>query len=1406
MRILTGLKIRVTTYKESNAYQSFYSYTLKNTPFYFRLVWDPDITDEVKLQYSNNQVLWDFGDGNFYTGPDAEHYYEWPGLYNVSAKIYDIDGEVHTVFVDNLLQVFNAVPDKVSIGGLDNFGALFALDAGKKSPPIKVARYNSWQYDKFLREGNYTVNLYASGSNSAFVSVNDYYSSQWAHLKRYYGFIERSITVDDVLTEKLVDSTVTTSVSVYAKKINTGNFDGVWDVRLKYSSEPGEDTVFCGTSGEMLEDKTLHFIDQSPSFRKRDSLILLYASFDNIIFKDVNYDKYSFVIDEPYGIVNTAYSTQLVKSIFNSASALAITSNGITVEGIPTDFSILSAQKLYSFDIYPIKFTNTKIPFTITLKDGDGYTTKCYPPLNLQNYGGLTLNNVKVTLIEIFNDGTLKEVKNTFFSNNTAVPVYEKSGSYFSGIFECYEPVNSVALSAIALIKDENKNIPSNGYCFLMQPGLNHIRRIRRLPKYGYQDNSDDFKIFITSERRTYSQPVSGGINITYVPAYMVNPLSGSFVWVTDSNTDFIFVFNEDGEKVCSDINLQQLRVISKGTIPTISTVNARRNSNNRSASPCNIAVNSVGDAWVTLYDCVTSFKLDKFTGVAKSYVIPSANNVFYNNLTYSSLLTSTSGFAGENLILPTSVDVDRNDNVYISYTHPLKSFVAKYSDGGTLLKVIDFPFPYTAKNILIDKEDNLWVTTFNNSPVNAINNPQTQNIVDRVDLLYYFNFKDEERSFNKEFSFLGDITVDSGGNVWANSENNIISRVTTKGEKLDFYIGSPQNGFDYVQDFGAFSGDLDGNLLIVNNTDGVLNYFDTIDPKQVSSEELPYIVLQGIDLIDPTYQSKTYYRTIGDFAGVRWYLKNRVKENTEPRVVTGVSNLFDIKDYTPVIVKKNENYDISSTFRGYVLQEPLFNNENLFDNFFKPILNGNTNSLNEIGKHIYEKISNFTDNISDIDKCNIVSLNSMYEMVGEKADIFFNTLPPGLLKTLDLLSIKKSILFGGINRYCENFVLSSFEYDPYSNLGPVIDIERGYFIPGYPIVSYDLFSKKYHLIRNTLVPESDMISFTPYPLSGVSNKWGWGLVLGSIYDSYKEIKNYYKFYNFIPSKNGQIFDGIIDFNDPLTTIKYESNTYQDWTKFGGGMEEVLTASLYNNLKLLNNTTSPLLRIPPSLTPSITPSVTPTKPVPPTPSVTPTLTVSVSITPSKKPSPSISKSVTPSKTPSKTPTVTKSPTPTKTPSVTVSVTPSQGFIPTLTPSHTPSKTLSPTPTPTPSITPTITPSKTATPSISPTRTPSSTPSSTVGASPSRTPSLTPSTSITPTVTPSISLTPSTTPTPSITKTPTKTPSVTPSLSPTPSVTPTIPSSPSLTPSNTPSITPSRSPNGLRVGAIYKLET
>lgn len=1167
---LQGLRIKVTTYEEDSALQSFFAYTLPNTPFYFKLIWRANIPEDYKNKFSQELAIWDLGDGTVKTGKSIQHYYKWPGKYNVNVKIVDVEGNTHTLYPERFLEVFNAVPDMLTMGGLEVDGStIYSINAGRRTKPLKFLRFNSWQSDEYLKEKQYTVNLHVSGNNSFFISSSAYYTSQWAHLRPYCGFIERSISSENVVQEKIIDNTITTSTKIYAEKINTGRINGNWNIRLDFYGYPKEGAVFCGTSGTELPGREIYFVDQKPSSNKRDDFTVIYASIDN----NAIFDKDTTQINSRYGIINNIWSAQFLKTLYNPACALAITSNGITFEGggYNTDISTL-----FTFDIYPIKYTNTVIPFVVTIKDAEYFTTKCYNNLTLNNTSKLKVNEINVSLVEVLSENQYKPVDNFFVTTNKNLPSYLEGDSYFAGLLSCTDDVRIAQISATAFILDDIKPPPNKNSLYIMQPGANVYRRFNRLLKYGYVLDNKTFNVVDNGIYSTMYGDVSGGINITYVPGYTVDPLSGEYVWIANADRDKIICHDGDGNSRF-EISLRRLPALVKGKNGQFRRVTINALGADRTASPCNIAVNSNGDAWVTLYDSVTSFRLDKNTGVAAAFALPLLDKktleTSYGDSTFYAKITGLKGFVGENLILPTSVDVDRQDNVYISYTHPLCSFVTKYNNEGEPLRIIPFSFPFTVKQLIVDLNDNVWLTALTNDSIDSNDSPQSQKITERSDRIYVIDQQNNKLVFT-DISMPGDLTMDADGYIWVNSRINTISKLIYNGndiEKIDFVIGT-ENNLNYIQDIGGMAGDFENNIILLNNTESTIMYFNSrtvpvssnLDPRKI-----PSTLLVDASMKDAVFKNFLDYKTIGDFTGLRWYLKNRRRSTNFPRYISGLSTPFTLKKYDSIeVVKKNENYNLTETLKSYVLQESLFNNTNLFDNFLEPILTGPNYSLNELGKVIYEKISNYVDNISDVDRCNINSLKSMYSMLGENLDTFANTLPPGLRRITDLLSIKRCVLFGIANSFNKNFNLVIL--DEKSNIGNKIEVSTGKFLPGYPIIVYDKFTKKYKVIQNTLVSESDIIPMEPYPLSGVKYDWGWGLVLNNKNDDYRNIDGLYSFYEYKAPEQTDFYDGVLDLKDELSNITPYISSYSDWTKFGGQMDSIISSNLYQCLGLIS--------------------------------------------------------------------------------------------------------------------------------------------------------------------------------------------------------------------------------------------
>jgi len=241
-----------------------------------------------------------------------------------------------------------------------------------------------------------------------------------------------------------------------------------------------------------------------------------------------------------------------------------------------------------------------------------------------------------------------------------------------------------------------------------------------------------------------------------------------------------------------------------------------------------------------------------------------------------------------------------------------------------------------------------------------------------------------------------------------------------------------------------------------------------------------------------------------------------------------------------------------------------------LWDNFIGRIVGDKDSSPNSLGKKIYERISNFVSNNSDPDVCTLNALKSLFEQNGITFYDFATEYPADLARIMNILSIKQRKLWGSLNNYLENFKNTNGTVG--RNLGEEIDISTGHFIVGRPVVAYEKFSERYSLITNTIVPSGeDMISVVVndrYPLSGINYDWGWNLVTGTREQSGAEIKPYYSFYNYLPNKSNVIYDSVIDFTNPLTTLSYSESSYKDWTKFGGTMERILSYTFYNGLGL----------------------------------------------------------------------------------------------------------------------------------------------------------------------------------------------------------------------------------------------
>jgi hypothetical protein len=218
----------------------------------------------------------------------------------------------------------------------------------------------------------------------------------------------------------------------------------------------------------------------------------------------------------------------------------------------------------------------------------------------------------------------------------------------------------------------------------------------------------------------------------------------------------------------------------------------------------------------------------------------------------------------------------------------------------------------------------------------------------------------------------------------------------------------------------------------------------------------------------------------------------------------------------------------------------------------------------NYLGKVIYEKISNFTDNIANIDTCNIKSLQSMYDMLDETFYTFGSSnlyYPAELGRLIDLFSINFSKLKGSRNKFAENFFDKGYNNESIIESGgtPIYGVNKGkeldfftsVLTAGTNIVAFEKFSERYTLINTSLDISSNYIQYIDivnktYALSSLNDNWGWNLSLPEVLNT-ALVPRYYSFFEYLSGYENTQSEGIINWADNKTTISENIKSKEEW-------------------------------------------------------------------------------------------------------------------------------------------------------------------------------------------------------------------------------------------------------------------
>ena len=292
---------------------------------------------------------------------------------------------------------------------------------------------------------------------------------------------------------------------------------------------------------------------------------------------------------------------------------------------------------------------------------------------------------------------------------------------------------------------------------------------------------------------------------------------------------------------------------------------------------------------------------------------------------------------------------------------------------------------------------------------------------------------------------------------------------------------------------------------------------------------------------------------------------RNQYAFNTVGSLLSTVNGLVTLTAYPKDFYnfyKHNENFDFEQNIKDMRFQEILLDKNIFFDDFVGTIFGNVSSRYDLLGKKLYERVFNFVSNNADIDMCDINSLISLASLTDDNGIVFDRGSvqePEQVKRFIDTLSLSYNKFRGSKNKFDENF-------DPKGtttkeihgkNLGPEINSLTYEVTAGNDIIAYEKYSKTY-LRLNTFQPLSALSGLNTgvgaknsntYMLSDYSNQsfnaslsggdnWGWGLILPVEY-TMDTVNIFYDFYSLSAVTDNSIFNGLIDYNNGLTTVSF---------------------------------------------------------------------------------------------------------------------------------------------------------------------------------------------------------------------------------------------------------------------------
>ena len=581
-------------------------------------------------------------------------------------------------------------------------------------------------------------------------------------------------------------------------------------------------------------------------------------------------------------------------------------------------------------------------------------------------------------------------------------------------------------------------------------------------------------------------------------------------------------------------------------------------------SSPSDIASDQNGNVWITLYDSISTVRINNLSNLVDKIIKPSINN-------------EVNDF--ENTVTPASIDTDYDNNVWISYSNELSSFIEKYDYDGNFVTHIDIISGYQCTQILTDLSLNVW-------GIAKDLETDSKDLSTKNDKIFLINSKENSITYYPVSGSLWNLILDTKGNIWGTKNIDEVFKFKIQNNTvINFSLSSNsvKKLNNYISDLEGITCTTDGTILVIDNINSKIHYFDQKSENALNFD-VKSVSLNTIDL--PINRIQNKINGYGDWNGFKYINKFQHIFRKNPKNLIGISNTFTIYDANTGkydIRKLNENFDPIRQLNSYRFQDFLLDKGDSVFKLIETFIGTLSSNPNYLGKLIYERISNFSDNIANIDTCNVSVLKSMYAMLDETYYTFGNGevfYPAELKRLVDIFSIKFSKLKGSRNKFAENFNSKGYFNDQIienggtpiygGNKGKELHFLTAVLTAGTNIVAFEKFSETYCLLNTNLSTASAYLTYIDpvnrtYALSGLNYYWGWNLSLPEPINT-NFVPKYYSFYEYLTGFDNNQTEGVINWSDTQTTIPENIVSKEEWDSI---KENIINYALAKGLGII---------------------------------------------------------------------------------------------------------------------------------------------------------------------------------------------------------------------------------------------